>query len=392
MRFRQSRMSVRLFLFSAAAVLWAFPAGLMAAYPPEADYWQLLSSRYGASSENYAEALLEEFSVFEGLYPHSTKNDSLTFMKATLYSHRKLEAAELATWLKLFFVYPQSALVAPARDRLKAIAEAKRRGITTIFTDDNYEVLKSHVLKLLDENKTISGGQQGWFDFLQLAADARVKELADYLVAECRQYLYRANNDYRAAQVSVIAGDMQQLLEKWRSALLAYGTAEILEPYGEATGEGLVKAGQIHLGPLKNYEMARRTFGEVIAKLPADLSAARASVLISEVDEAEQNYVQAVLQLEDTAQRFPFPEIRMEAYGRIARLYLDRLNEVDKALGFYQKIIDEFPAEPRTAEVLARVGKVHEDRTKKWSAAVEAYGRIAEMFPESPLAPNYLYR
>ncbi|MFH1070888.1 MAG: tetratricopeptide repeat protein [Candidatus Glassbacteria bacterium] len=391
MPFRQLPQFSRTFVITVAAVL-AAPAILAATYPPEAEYWQLLRSRYEASSENYAEALLEEFPVFEGLYPNFAGNDSLTYLKATLYEIRKDEPAALATYLKLLHVYPASPLAGPAREKLKALAESRKRGITAIFTDDSYELLKTHVLRLLAENRTFAGGQQGYFDFLQLAADAGNKELAAYLIADCRHYLYRANYDYRAAEVCVIMGDMQQLLTRWRNALLAYHTAEILEPYGKTVGPALLKAGQVYLGPLKNYEMARRTFGEVIAKQPAELSAARASVLVSEVDEAEQNYGQAVIQLEDTAKRFPFPEIQMDAYGRIARLYLDNLADVDKALGFYERIVSEFPGEPRTAEVLERIGKVHESRTKNYAAAVEAYSRVAEMFPESPLAPSCLFR
>jgi len=362
------------------------------AIPPEDAYWQLLKSRYDASSENYATALTEEFEVFRSLYPHSAKSDSLEFLAATVYEHRKDEAAAVVSLLKLVFVHPSSPLIPQARESLRRLAESKKRGITAIFTDDNLELLKRHVLKVLDEGQTFSGGVRGYLDWLQLVADARIDGLSRYVINECRHYLYRLDYDLEPDRVCLIMGNMYRLEKKWRNALIAYRTAEVIKPYGDGVGEALLAAAEVYLRELKNYEMARRVYSEVIDKFPAELTAGRASVLISEVDEAEQSYPQAVVQLEDTAKRFPFAEIRMECYERIGGLYLDRLNNPQKALEFYERLVSEYPGEIRAAEALIKIGRIHEEKTKNYSEAVAVYRRIAELFPDSPLAPRYLYR
>jgi len=187
-------------------------------------------------------------------------------------------------------------------------------------------------------------------------------------------------------------GNMYRMEKKWRNALLAYRTAEVIKPYGDGVGEALLGAAEVYLRELENYEMARRVYLEVIDKFPAELVAGRASVLISEVDEAEENYNQAVVQLEDTAKRFPFVEIRTECYGRIGRIYLDYLNNTQKSLEFYERVVSEFPGETRAAEVLIKIGGIHEEKTKNYADAIRAYRRIAELFPDSPLAPRYLYQ
>jgi len=101
---------IRLFLsvISCGLLPAVLPTIAQGALPPENAYWELLRSRYTASSENYADALLEEFGVFRGLYPRSGKSDSLEYLRATLFEQKKMEAAALASYLKLVYVYPSS--------------------------------------------------------------------------------------------------------------------------------------------------------------------------------------------------------------------------------------------------------------------------------------------
>ena len=387
----ESRRTIALMLCTCVLAL-TFARQASCAIPPEDAYWQLLKSRYDASSENYATALTEEFEVFRSLYPHSAKSDSLEYMAATVYEHRKDEAASITSFLKLAFVYPSSPLIPQARESLKRLAESKKRGITAIFGDDNLSLLKRHVLKMLDEGQTFPGGDRGYLDWLQLLDDAGIDWLSRYLINECRHYLYRLNYELQPDRACLIMGNMYRLEKKWRNALIAYRTAEAIKPYGDGVGQALTAAAEVYLRELKNYEMARRVYLEVLDKFPAELVAGRASVLISEVDEAEENYAQAVVQLEDTAKRFPFAEIRMECYGRTGRIYLDRLDNVQKALESYERLVSEFPGETRAAEALVKIGEIHEQKTKNYTEAVSAYRRIAELSPDSPLAPRYLSR
>ncbi|MBW7997223.1 MAG: tetratricopeptide repeat protein [Candidatus Glassbacteria bacterium] len=376
----------------AAAMALIPPPAANAAVPPQQEYWQLLVSRYQASSENYAEPLLEEFVVFRALYPRTVHGDSLAWMSGTLYEHRKNKPLALASYLKLLYVYPQSPLIRQAQERLDPLASSRRRGITALFADDKLEVLQDYVLRILERGVETEGGERGYFDFLLLLADASVKDLASYLVDQGRHYLYRAGYSWRADRVCVIIGDMQQLQKKWRSALLAYRSAAIVDPFGEAVGLALLRAGEVYLGPLKNYEMARTTLGEVVERYPAAMDAARASLLLAEVDLAEKSYEQAIVQLEDTAVRFPYPEIRIEAWEKAAWVYLKHLEDPQKAAAFYERIVQEHPEQTRSAEALIHLGKLHEERTGDMARAVQAYRKLAELFPENPLAPRYLYR
>jgi len=231
---------------------------------------------------------------------------------------------------------------------------------------------------------------RGYLDFLELIADAKIGDLSRYTIDEGRHYLYRLDYNLEPDRVCLLIGNMYQLQQQWHSALLAYRTAELLKPYGDAVAEALLEAAGIYLRPLKNYEMSRRVYNEVLDKYPAELAAARASMLLSEVDEAEQHYGQAVVQLEDTAKRFPFPEIRMECYARSARLYLDRLNNPEKAVASYERLVEEYPQETRSLEALSSIGDIQEKRLKNYPAALGAYCKISELSPESPLAPRSL--
>ena len=64
------RYTIPLVLLFTAALAWVRTGA--AAIPREQDFWQLLTSRYQASSENYAEPLLEEFERYLNDTPFPT--------------------------------------------------------------------------------------------------------------------------------------------------------------------------------------------------------------------------------------------------------------------------------------------------------------------------------
>ena len=376
-------------VFLALAAAW-IPTGAQSAMPREQDYWKLLRNKFEHSAQLYAGALLEEFGIFRDLYPGCEKADSLEYLVALLYESEKMEARAIANFLKILYLYPASPLKPEVLQNLKRLAERRPKGIKAIFADDNLNLLKTHVLKVVEDSPTFAGGAAGYLDFLQLVADTRIKDLARYTIHECEHYLYSLGYDLQADRVMLIRGDMYRLLKQWRSAILSYRTAELLNPYGEAIPQALINIGNVYFRRLENNKLARLVFQETIDKFPADPEAARASILIAEIDQAEGNYAQAVVQLEDTAKRFPFPEMRMEAYARIGKIYLDHLEDPEKAVAFYERVVSEFPQEIQAAEALIAIGGIHEKKTKDYAAAVEAYSRLAELFPGNPLAPRYL--
>ncbi|HUU28347.1 MAG TPA: tetratricopeptide repeat protein [archaeon] len=361
-----------------------------AATPNESDYYNMLKRRFDTSPDLYAKALIGEFAIFKELYPQSAKADSVEYFLAVLYEQEKMEAAALANFLKIVYVYPASPFIPECLKHLKSLAESRKKGITALFADNTMNLLKDHVLKIVGDELTFAGGMRGYLDFLQLISDAKVKDLAGYMIEECQHYLYRLGYDLASDRVMVIRGNMFSLLEDWHRAILSYRTAEILNPYGDAVGEAILNVGEIYLRHLGNYRMARNSYLEVIEKFPADIVAARSSVFLAEVDQAEKNYGQAVVQLEDTAKRFPFPDIRMECYARIGWIYLENMNNPEKSIAFYERLVEEFPKEGRSAEALLKIGEIHEKKTKNYDKAVSAYRRLAELFPDNPLTPQYL--
>ena len=83
---------------------------------------------------------------------------------------------------------------------------------------------------------------------------------------------------------------------------------------------------------------------------------------------------------------------RAECYTRTAWLYLERLNDVEKAILFYERHVSEYSNDPRSAALLVKIGELHEKNTKNYGDAIGAYRRLAELFPADPLSPEYLLR
>ncbi|MBN2288481.1 MAG: tetratricopeptide repeat protein [Candidatus Glassbacteria bacterium] len=367
-------------------------AGLWAALPEETGYFQLLKEKYQSDPVSYAAALTDELSIFRDIYPGSVKMDSVEFFLADLYDKNRNEAAALATYLKIVFVYPSSPLIPPCLLNLQRLAGARKDGITSLFADDELKALKGFVLKILEDELTSGGGQAGYLEFIRVLSDAAVVSLAQYTINECRHYLYRLGYEEQADRVAVIRGDMHCLRKEWRRAIVAYRTVPLIAPYGDAVAESILKTGDIYFRRLEDFRMASDIYRSVIEQYPSSIEAARASVYLAEVDEAQKNYARAVLQLEDTAKRFPFPEIRMDSYARIARLFLERQDNTEKAILFYERHVSEYPEDPRSAEILIRIGDLYEKKTKDYSGAIGAYRRLAELFPAKPTGPVYLLR
>lgn len=388
------RRSLRVFgdILLAGVILTLVYSTGNSAIPSEANYFDLLKTKFEASRDIYGRALIPEFNIFRELYPRSLKSDSVEFFLAMLYEQEKMEPNALAAFLKIVYVFPKSPLLPQCRQHLKALGESRKRGITSIFADENLNLIKNHAVKVSDGKMAFAGGVRGYLDFLQLIADAKVKDMAEYTAKECEHYIYHLSYDLSPDRVMVIRGDMFSLLGEWNRAILSYLTAPLLNPYGEAVGDALNKVGNIYLRDLQNYTMARQTYQDVIDKFPAEIYAAWASVFMADIDQAEKNYGKAVIQLEDTAKRFPFPEIRLECYSRISRVYLDNLNNPQKSIAFLERIVSEFPKENRTAEALIRIGEIQEKVLKKYSEAVASYKQLAELFPQNQLTPAYLFQ
>ena len=375
-----------------AALVLIVLANVSAALPDEISYFNLLKEKYILDPESYGESLIDEFAIFRDLYPRSAKIDSAEFYLADLYEKNKFEAAALANYLKIVYIYPSSPLIPACLLNLQRLATARKGRITSLFADNKFKALKGFVLKILEDELTSSGGQRDYLEFIRVLADAAVEPLAIYTINECRHYLYGLGYEEQSDRVMVICGDMHRLRNKWYRAILAYRTVPLIAPYGEAVAESMLKTGSIHFRELKNYQMASSIYRSILEKYPASIEAARASVYLAEVEEALKNYAQAVLQLEDTAKRFPFPEIRMDCYARIARLYLERMNEVNKAILFLERHVSEFPEDLRSAEMLKKIGELQEKELKNYVDAIGAYRRLVELFPANPASPEYLLR
>ena len=83
------------------------------AIPSEANYFDLLKTKFEASRDIYGRALIPEFNIFRELYPRSSKSDSVEFFLAILYEQEKMEPNALAAFLKIVYVFPESPLSPP---------------------------------------------------------------------------------------------------------------------------------------------------------------------------------------------------------------------------------------------------------------------------------------
>ena len=331
------------------------------AIPEEKGYFELLKSKFDLARDNYAKALPEELLLYRSLFPQSAKIDSVEYMLSVMYDQNGQEPMALANFLKIMYVSPDFERMPEITAHLRRISSEQKRGITSLFADNQLNLLKENVLLMTKQPREMTGGERGYFDFLQFIADSKVESQARYLIDECVHYLYRLGYSLEADRVLVIRGDMFRRLKDYHNAILSYSSAPLVDPYGKSLPLALVTTGQVFFNDLKDYPMARNVYQQVIEKYPASMEAARASIFLAEVDEAEKNFGQAVTRLEETAQRFPYPEIRMESYARIARIYNENLNAQNKAVTTYLKIVEEYPAEPRAAEALIKVGDIYEE-------------------------------
>ena len=76
------------------------------------------------------------------------------------------------------------------RQHLKVLGESRKRGITSIFADGNLNLIKNHAVKIANGKMAFAGGVRGYLDFLQLIADAKVKDMAEYMAKECEHYIF----------------------------------------------------------------------------------------------------------------------------------------------------------------------------------------------------------
>ena len=361
--------------------------------PTEDSFYNLLSERYHQGTELSGEsALLDEFLDFRSLYPMSAKLDSVEYFMADLYEKTNHPAEALATYLKIVYVHNYSPLVPLALENLQRLARSEQKGIRSLFSDDKMKTLKQFVIDILDNEPSFGRGEQAYVEFLQVLSDAGVGELGNYIDREAKAYLYELDGRFEAGKVALIRGKALGADNKWRAAVIAWQTVPLLEPYSPIEAEAVLRTGDAYFMHLEYNQLALRNYEDVIKRFPADIEAARASMRIAEMRVRDEKYPEAALQYEDTAKRFPFPEIRMECYLELFKLYNDQLKDPQKAAGYLERHVSEFPEEQRTADVLIMLGGHYESRTKNYSEAAGAYRRLAELFPGHEKAAEYLYK
>ncbi len=377
---------------SALLLLFVMSFGtLAAATPDETGYFNLLRTKFDLARDNYAKALPEELLLFERLFPQSSKADSAAYMLGVLFDQNNQPDKALAAFLKILYLYPASPRTPEVIAHIRRLSTEQKKGITTLFSDENLKLLKQQALRLTEEPARAGGGERGYFDYLQLLADSKVSSLTRFTIDECVQYLYHAGYNYEADRVLIIRGDMFRIQDDFNSAILSYATAPLVDPHGASLPLALLRTGEVYFRDLKDNGMARNTWGDLLDKYPASLEAGRASILLSEVEESEKNYGQAITRLEETVLKYPFSEIKAECYARVGKIYYQFLANPDKAIASYNRTVDEYPSDPRATEALIRIGGIQEDR-KNYRDAVDAYRRLGELFPDSPVTAEYLFR
>jgi len=105
----------------------------------------------------------------------------------------------------------------------------------------------------------------------------------------------------------------------------------------------------------------------------------------SELASLDRDYQKAISQLEDVAQRCGSEsDLTMASYLRIGVIYDKYLYDFDKAIEYYQKVVDARPQTPWAAHALFEIGKIRVWKLGQSKEGIKAFDQITT-FPDNTI-------
>ena len=331
-----------------------------------------------AAKNNPADAdLLLEMDSFIARFSELEETAELYHLKAEVYERTRAYPAAALSWLMLMAAYPDSLLVARAKNGLKELSE---------------DPLKKHAaqLKLMADTIAALHGDRDHrvAAFLLSLGTLREADFAAPIAAECAAFLLRNRSYLEEDRIEHALAHQQASHE-----VAIYHFNKLLELYPDSTlrPDSLLSIGLIRHKELKLYDQAAESYRRVVEIYPDSDEARRAYESLGYLyDEDLRDYPNAIKTYETIVARYNRDPVVLRGLLALARIYQDKTNQPMQAIATYRKLDEAFRGKDGL-EGLVKAEKLAFYTLRDWNLTLEINDRILKVYPSNDEAGAALY-
>lgn len=370
----------RIHRFVPIVIILSFSFSLYAQYEEQKTF-AYLEATFNKHDKYLQDVLVAELTHYMKMFPNSENASRSQQMLAKVYEEKRKKDEAIASYLKMFCLYPDVANVSGNTDDLRQL----------VANDRSYNEEKEWLFGILDQNVSARPLADSHYHYLSILVELDQSGLRDWLLDECRNFHLQFPNDSRNEQVVQWMGDTYLAKRDYREAVVMYSKFEYLFPDNPLTPTVRYKRANVVYENLRDEGKALEILNGLIADHANDPIMPDALYLRGVISSKElKKYQDAISDLRKLTDTYPDNPKVINALERMRDIYENDLKDYPSTIEVLDELVSKTKDEGKGIEALEDIASIYERRLDKYAAAAETYARIADLYPNYEKAPDRL--
>jgi len=341
-----------------------------------------ISALEGISDGKFTAILIAELEHYMATYPGTPDLDKIHFKIATLHYDRGDEMAAFCEHLSMLYRYPDSDLIAVAKDRLRSL----------IIKERKFKPLRDRADAILNPKFSPSTREAADFQFIKDMVTLAFKPASELLIRRCERFIKAYPNSTKDDAVRFWYGELLLQRGKHRQALAEFLKLTFFHGESLKATAAKLKIAQIFNEDLDMPKKAVLTLEEFLLEYPDDPQAPQAQFQIAKINAKElKKYTEAINAYSEIAKKYPQSLEAVPALFEAAALYEKKFKAYDQAIRIYTEVVRDFPDDIKAPYAFAEAARIYEDKLDDPLNAANVYFKIYGNYPKSGIAAESLF-
>lgn len=334
--------------------------------------FQFLEDTYNEHDKHLSDVLIADLTQYLIMFPKSPNAPRVQQMLASVYSENRKEDEAIASYIKMFCLYPEISNVAGSSDDLRQL----------VVKDKSYEAKKDWLFGLLDKNVPNRSLADAYYQYLSILVDLDQNGLHNWTIDACRDFIEQFPDETRNEQVLRWIADVYLAKRDYQEAELMYHKYSFLYPNNPNLPMILVKQSRVNYDNLHQEEKAQFILQKLIAEYPDSDAIPDALFLRAQIFTKLKDYKEAIADYRSLVDNYPDHAKVMDALLGIVEIDKDELKDYPKTIKVLDEIVEKTKDNQKGIDALEEMAKIYERELNNYSATAETNARIAQLYPD----------
>lgn len=342
--------------------------------------FQFLEDTYNEHDKYLSDVLIADLTQYLVMYPKSPNAPRVQQMLASVYSENRKEDEAIASYIKMFCLYPEISNVAGSSDDLRQL----------VAKDKSYAEKKDWLFGLLDKSVPNRSLADAYYQYLSILVDLNQNGLRNWTIGACRDFIEHFPDETRNEQVLRWMADVYLSKKDYREAELMYHKYSFLYPNNPNLPMILVKQSQVNYDNLHQEEKAQLIIQKLIAEHPTSEAIPDALFLRAQIFTDLKDYKEAIADYRNLVDNYPDHAKVVDALLGIVEIDKDELKDYPATIKVLDEVVEKTKDNQKGIDALEEMAKIYERELNNYIATAETNARIAQLYPDYEKAAERL--